>query len=478
MSQLLYDPIVILTASLFVVIGAITILRLGAFFSLILGALTVRLWSSFISGNEVNLTSDLTSVCEALGTTVGNVGLLIVLGTAIGKFMTDNGSADRIVLFFRNLFGAKRLPAALASGAFLLSIPVFYDATFYLLLPLAKSAYRATRSRYVCYLLAVGLGATISHTIIPPTPGPIAVATTLDVPISTALGIGVMVGACLFPVALLLAWALDKIMPNPKIDPSALQEESQDYSTAPDAPNVATYPSLLASFAPILLPAILIAVASLTKSALSQADVSSRWLEWLQVLYFLGNVNVALFLGAVTAYLTTLFSRTRGATRSVMEQKLNTILTGAGAIILITASGGAYGAMLRESGIGERISELFALGDGSASLTVLTLAFFLTALLKSAQGSSTTAMITSASIFATLNLTSSTLHCSMGYLTAAIGSGSCVASWMNDSGFCVFSRSTGISELDSLKVWTVGTGLLGFCGYFVILILSRLVPLV
>ena len=127
--------------------------------------------------------------------------------------------------------------------------------------------------------------------------------------------------------------------------------------------------------------------------------------------------------------------------------------------------------------IGDRIEALFS-AYSLSGVWALVFAFIATAALKTAQGSSTTAMITSASIFAAMNLTGDALGCNPAYLVATIGVGSSVASWMNDSGFCVFSRSSGVSEVDCLKVWTLGTGLLGCCGFVIILILSRVFPFV
>lgn len=482
MVSLLHDPALMLLTSLIVVVGAIVWLRVGAFFALIMGALTVSFWSALATGGTLDPGNTVTTVCQALGTTAGNIGLLIVFGTTIGKCMADNGSADRVVLACRRFFGEKRIPAALAGGAFILSIPVFYDATFYLLLPLAKSVYRSVRKNYILYLLSVGLAATISHTAIPPTPGPIAVAETLGVPLSTALGIGLAVGVCLFPFALFLAWLLNKRLPNPKIDQSVLSDmgmsEQSEVAIKNDASSL-SLPPLWLALAPIVLPVIFIASASIVKTFDQQAEgITTVISGWRQVLYFVGDANVALGIAAILACLTTLFSRARPATRSVLEQKLNAAISSAGTIILITAAGGAYGATLRASGIGERIQELFASTGGLSGATALTLAFVSTALLKSAQGSSTTAMITSASILAATNLTGETLGFNLGYLGAAIGVGSSVASWMNDSGFCVFSKSSGVAEIDCLKVWTVGTGALGCCGFLVVLILSRLFPLV
>lgn len=485
---IIHDPFIILLASLFVVVGAILYLRIGAFLSLLAGALTVSFWAASAGEDSFDLVHNVTRVCEAMGTTIGKIGVLILLGTIVGKFMTDSGAADRIVLACRRLLGPKRLPAALAGSAFILSVPVFYDATFYLLLPLAKSVYRACRKNYVLCLLAVGLGATISHTTIPPTPGPIAVADAFHIPLATSLKIGLIVGFCLLPVVLVLAWFLNKTLPDPQIDPNVLREmgiDSEDKefranaSSAPDESVVErALPSLWLSFTPIVLPVILIAVASIVEARLGKIPSGSSVPLWRSCVALLGSANVALGIAALFAAVPLIWSKKSRTSRSQMEEKLNFALMSAGMIVMITGAGGSYGEMLRASGIGDRIKEMFVTTGSFSGTTILILAFVSTALLKSAQGSSTTAMITSAGIFSAMDLTSETLGFNIGYLASAIGVGSCVASWMNDSGFCVFSRSSGVAEVDCLKVWTLGTGLLGVAGFIITLVLSQVFPMI
>ncbi|MBQ9872892.1 MAG: GntP family permease [Thermoguttaceae bacterium] len=496
MSGFFNDPIFVLALSLVVAIGSIIYLRIGAFLSLLLGALIVSFWTGMVGGGAFDPVGRFTAVCSALGTTVGKIGVLIVFGTIIGKCSADSGAADRIVFAFRRLFGEKRAPAALAGGAFVLSIPVFYDATFYLLLPLAKSAYRAVRKNYVLYLLAVGLGATISHTTIPPTPGPIAVAAELGVPLSTSLRVGLTVGLFLMPVVLVLAWFFNKVLPNPQIARDALEEGNDSSSDIKVGASLEGAPSLWFSALPIALPIALIALSSIADARFGEFKPSagpsfSVWTSSFlsdpsaalarssrMAISFLGNPCVALGLAAILSALPLLTSRKRRTTRSELEKKLNAALASAGSIILITAAGGAYGEMLRGSGIGERIKELFVVSEGAGGLTTLTLAFLTTALLKTAQGSSTTAMITSAGIFSAMGLTNEALGFNVAYIGSAIGVGSCVASWMNDSGFCVFSRSSGIAEVDCLKVWTAGTALLGLAGFVITVAASAFFPMI
>lgn len=493
MSGIFCDPIFLLFLSLLVVVGSILFLRIGAFLSLLCGALTVSFGASLITGSPVDPVENVTRVCAALGTTAGKIGVLIAFGTIVGKCMTDSGAADRIVLAFRRLFGEKHIQGALAGSAFVLSIPVFYDATFYLLLPLAKSVYRAFRKNYILYLLAVGLAATISHTTIPPTPGPIAVADAFNIPLATSLKIGLLIGVCLLPVVLFLSWALNKMLPNPQLAPSALEEmgidasceEGVDYSKSSclvqneqaDVGKSSNEMSLLLAFSPIVLPVLLIAGASIVDAFYGKIEPEHSVPFWRNAVALLGSSNVALGLGALFSAIPLVFMKTRRVSRTQLEEKLNVAISCAGTIVLITAAGGAYGEMLRGAGIGDRIKELFVTTGSFSGTVTLTLAFLSTCLLKTAQGSSTTAMITSASIFSAMGLTGEALGFNIGYLASAIGVGSCVASWMNDSGFCVFSRSSGVSEVDCLKVWTLGTGLLGVAGFIITLIMSQLFPM-
>ena len=187
---------------------------------------------------------------------------------------------------------------------------------------------------------------------------------------------------------------------------------------------------------------------------------------------------IALMLAAVVA-MYVLF-RTRKLNFDTLGKRIEPALFGAGMIILITAAGGAFGETLRQAGIGERLQELTQTGGGDASgVVILLLAFGTAAIIKTAQGSSTVAIITTAGIFAGMLLAEDALSLpfNTAYVAVAIGLGSCVTGWMNDSGFWIFCRMGGIKETDALKTWTVGLVLLGLSGLVIVLVLSWLLPL-
>jgi len=470
------DPLVILFCGILTVVGMIVFLRVNAFLSLLSAALVVSFLTPLEPGQYWD--DNIKNVCNAFGVMAGRVGILIAMGAIIGKCMLDSGAADRIVRFIIRLFGQRLVPAALLTGGFVLSIPMFYDTTFYLLVPIARSVYKQLQTHYIFCLTAVGFGATLSHTLIPPTPGPVAVAETLGIPFGSMMIVALMVGSLTTLPALGIAYLMNRILPKPDIH---FEEEMLAHGESlPETPETETVPGLFWAFAPIVVAVMLIAMQT-TLDMLEKAGVIV-WNENLVVLQnllrLLGDPRFAMMSAAVTAMFVLQWSRKLSF--DVLGKQVETALIGAGIIILITAAGGAFGETLRQAGIGERIQELCQSEreTGMSGVGLLLLAFGTSALIKTAQGSSTVAIITTAGIFAgILDTASSPLPFNPAYLAVTMGLGSCVTGWMNDSGFWLFSRMGGIKETDALKTWTFGLVLLGLAGLFVVLLLSRLVPL-
>ena len=502
------DPLLILLLGLVTVIGLIVGLRLHPFLALIAGALVVSFASPaapeaalYVGGGfGADWGGKFFRVAETFGVMAGKVGILIALGAIIGECLTQSGAAERIVLVFCRLFGVKRLPAALMSSGFFLSIPIFYDVTFYLLLPLAKTVYRMTKRHYMLYLLAIGFGATLSHTLVPPTPGPLVVAGELGLSIGSVMLVGALVGIFTIPFALGIAFLIDRRTPNPEFSgdegapfegenaenglasENALDSKnggalSLDSILAGKRESGEKLPSFFVSILPLLLPIVLIAASAILNVLTRNGGIvwEKSLLPLKNGLFFLGDAQVALALSALSSAL--ILKRSKRLSLRGIEKTIQTALFGAGVIILITSAGGAFGGMLRASGVGERIETLISGGSAVTGSMTLLLAFAVTAVIKTAQGSSTTAMITAAGIFAAMNLDAATLGFHPAYLAAAIGSGSAVTGWMNDSGFCIFAGMSGITETCALKTWTVGLVLLGCSAMLVILVLARLLPM-
>ena len=426
------NPILILLLGMATVLGAIVLLRLNAFLALIGAAILVSLLAPGEAATRIP------RVAEAFGRTAGSIGIVIALAAIIGRAMMESGAADRVVNAFLSLLGEKRAAHALQASGFVLSVPVFFDTVFYLLVPLARSMYTRTNRNYLRYLMAIAAGGVATHTLVPPTPGPLAVAGTLGVDIGTMLLIGTVVALPASAAGMVFAGWLDRRMPVPF---------RRDVLGMPDVEAGASrpLPGLIASFLPILLPVLLI-------STNTVAAVASTNETLLAVAATLGNANLALLVSAMIAML--VYRRQRRASRAQMAEMVEAALMSGGVIILITAGGGAFGAMLQAAQIGPEIQALFAGGGRSSGMVFLLLAFAVASLMKIAQGSSTVAMITTAAMIAAMLEGGDALPFHTVYLATAIASGSLVGSWMNDSGFWVFTKMGGLTEVEGLRSWT------------------------
>jgi len=472
------DPLLILALGIIVVIGMIVWLRINAFIALITAAIMVSLLAPGASALKIE------RVAVAFGDTAASIGIVIALAAVIGKAMMDSGAADRVIKMFLSALGEKRSGAAMMGSGFTLSIPVFFDTAFYLLVPLARSLYRRTGKHYLKYLTAIAAGAAVTHTLVPPTPGPLFIANRLGVDLGMMIMMGLLVGLPTAVVGLLYATWLDRKAP---IAMRPYEGEVEAEVLTDDK-----LPGLFVSLAPIVLPILLITVNSIVKvmaqAALPDAPLRDPELtdailaaaaaglpiaELFQWTNLIGNPNLALLLSAAIAVMTLFYQR-----RPTAQQLAGTIesaLMSGGVIILITAAGGAFGSMLRAARLGDAIQATF--GDAATTgLALLLFAFFIASLLKFAQGSSTSAMIiTSGMVAAMLGPDSLTVH--PVYLALAIGSGSLVGSWMNDSGFWIFAKMGVLTEVETLKSWSVLLVILGVTGLVATLIVALLFPL-
>jgi gluconate:H+ symporter, GntP family len=455
-------PLVILAIGMVTVIGLIVGLRLNAFIALLIAAIVV----SLLAPGEI--AEKISRVATAFGGTAGSIGIVIALAAVIGKAMMDSGAADRIVRGFLSLLGEKRSGVALLSSGYVLGIPVFFDTVFYLLVPLARSMYRRTRRNYLLYIMAIGAGGAVTHTLVPPTPGPLVLAETMGIDLGVMILMGAVVALPCAAVGLLYAGWLDRRMP------VHLTGEEPGVPQPDFAPEP-TLPGLIPSLLPILLPVLLISTNTLVASFSELEGASPVWGRIEPYAALFGNSNLALLLSAFVALW--LYYDQRRPTRDEMANMVEDALMSGGVIILITAAGGAFGAMLREAQIGPAIESLFSGGLGGSPVVLLLLGFSISSLLKIAQGSSTVAMITASAMMMAM-LTNVELPFHMVYLATAIASGSLVVSWMNDSGFWIYTKMGGLTVVQGLKSWTTLLMVLGFTGLSITLLLALLFPLV
>jgi len=447
-------PLLILIVGIATVLGLILALRTNAFLALIVAALVV----SMLAPGDVEL--KVKRVAMAFGTAAGNIGIVIALAAIIGQCMMESGAADRIVRSFLNALGEKRAGVALMSSGYVLAVPVFFDTVFYLLVPLARSLYKRTGKNFILYIMAIAAGGAVTHSLVPPTPGPLLMADNLKVDLGVMILIGGLIAVPTSLVGLLVASLMNRYMPIPMRDFPGTGEQSVE--PTPETRS----PGLFVSFLPIILPVILISLNTglSTWAKGSQASVYAK---------VIGDPSFALLISAVIAMGQLVY--VRGLTLRQLEKTVELSLMSGGVIILITAAGGAFGAMLKEAQIGPAIQGLFGTAQASG-LMLLTLGFGIATLLKIAQGSGTVSMITSSAMLAAMLPTEGSIGFDAVYLATAIGGGSMVGSWMNDSGFWIVSKMSCLTEVETLRTWTILLVFLGLTAFLVSLGLAIVLP--
>jgi len=446
-------PLGLLAVALLIVIGGVLALRLHPFVVLITAAFAVALLAPRAPGAEISAGE---IVAQGFGKTALDVGIVIALASILGACLAAAGGAKRIVASIQRLVGERHTPLAMLLAGFILGIPMFAETVFYLLLPLARAAWERTGRGYLLGVLAIVAGATMTHSLVPPTPGPLFVADALGVPMATMIGVGLLVG---FLAALSgYAYARWADARWPLVPPAAHDSGVPEH----DAP-LRGLPPLWAALLPIVLPIVLISLESASRvapQAFSERAVA--------VLRIIGEKNIALALAAIGA-IAVLVAVDRDLGR--LRGTLGEAVTEAGTIILVIGAGGALGATLRQAGLA-RLSDGLVGGDG---LMLIVAAWLVTALIRIAQGSATVAMITAAGVMAPL-MAGGEAGVHPVYVAVAIGCGSKIGMWMNDSGFWVVARMSGMNEVQTLRTASVMVAIEGVVGLLATLALAAARP--
>ena len=458
-----------LVAGIATIVIIVLATRLDAFIALLIAALV----TGVVAGQD--LLSLIDAVTTGFGTTLASIGIVIGLGVGIGKILEVSGAADSLARAFLRAFGKGREPWAMGSVGSLVSIPVFCDSGYVIMNPLARSIARVKRGGYITLALALGAGMTLTHHMVPPTPGPLAATGILGADIGGVILTGLVFTVLLLPVVVIYArWIGPKLEPylNAKVsrdvyatagvgaatasattvDTVTGDEVTVTEETTTETPATAAggkKPGAFLGFLPLIIPLLLI-VANTVSTAIdrnAQGVLSGDDYEpssWVAPLAFIGNPVVALIIGLVLAVYTLL---PRFTPRSKVQSWLADAAASAGLILLITGAGGSFGMVLRESGVGDALAEAIA----SISLPALLVPFIIASLVRLAQGSGTVAMITAASVTAPLI---EPLGLSPLVAVMACTAGSMVFSYFNDSYFWVVTRFAGLDGIQAIKGWS------------------------
>jgi GntP family gluconate:H+ symporter len=402
--------------------------------------LLVSIAYGFLAGMPVE--DIILSINEGFGQTLGKIGLIIVLGIIIGAFLEHTGGARAIADKVLSWIGSKRVPLAMGVLGYIVSIPVFADSGFMLLDPLGKSLSRKSGISLAGTAIALGLGLMVSHTLIPPTPGPIAAAGILQADLGLVILFGLPVSFIALGVSV---WFASRYASKTYIDPEMhVKETEQAMAEVPQS-----RPSFLLAVLPILVPIGLIVLKSVVGGGNSEGLTSlSGWVG------FLGEPVIALMIGLLLCLLLPAKLNKQMLSASGW---VGSAMRDAASILLITGAGGIFGTILQRSGIAESIGATlveYQLG--------IWLPFILAAALKTAQGSSTVALITAASILLPMmpSLGMET-EVQKALAVVALGAGSSVISHANDSFFWVVTQMSGMDVRTGYRLFGGGTFLLG-----------------
>lgn len=407
-------------------------------------------WHPFIAllivslgyGFAVGLSTEelIQSLQDGFGTTLGSIGMIIVAGLIIGTFVEESGGAHVIANFFVKIFGAKRIHWAIGCMGYLISIPVFADSGFVILTPLNKALTKKLGVSLAGTAIALGIGLTAAHTMVPPTPGPLAAAAIIGADLGWVIFIGLITSG----VGLLVGIPFAKRMGNKiYIEPYSLSESDVIQSQE-------ELPSLTRTLLPILIPLALIvskAIIQFPGFPMSKGPI-------IAVIDFVGHPIIALLIGVFFAIR---IPKKRDSNRLSEKGWVGKAIKGSVTILLITAAGGAFGKVIQASGVHlsvEPLLKTLPLG--------IALPFLIAALIKTAQGSSTVAIVTTASIvFPMLTALELTSTIDKALVVVAIGAGATVISHANDSFFWVVTQFSNMTVPQGYRLHSMATLLLG-----------------
>ena len=434
---------------IFIVVSAVALLlfmvlklKISAFISLLITAIYVGI----VAGMPLNNISK--AIQDGMAGTLGFVATVVGLGAIFGQMLESSGGAESLAHYLLNKFGKERAPWAMVVTGFIVAIPVFLDVGFIILVPIVYALARDSKKSLLYYGIPLLAGLAVTHSFIPPTPGPVAVADIINVQLGWVIFLGVIIG---FPIAIIAGPVWGKyISEKIYLEPPAefnLKEKEYDENNLPPFTMIAVI---------IAVPLLLILVNTFTSLIVDKEIVAKT--IWTDILEFIGHPFSALIIATLLA---TYFL---GVKRGMSKQKILDLSTKAlgpaGIIILITGAGGVLKQILVDSGIGKIMAESMA----DSALPPILLAWLLAAVVRVTQGSATVAMITAAGIIAPVISEFGLNDPQRALVVLAIASGATLLSHVNDSGFWLVGKYFGMTEKQTLQSWTVMESIIAVCG--------------
>lgn len=383
-------------------------------------------------------------ICAGFGGTLTGIGIVIGLGIIFGNLLHEAGATEAIAKGLLKMTGKKNAALAVTAAGFLISIPVFMDAAFVIMMPIVKYVAKETKKSIMVFVCALGVGTIVGHCLVIPTPGPLAVASNMNAGIGGFLLYALVAGICGITVG---GWLYGMRFNSYPVYEGELEEAIEETKNLP---------GFGLAIATLLFPIILILLSNVVVSVFPKGDFL------YELFAFIGEKDIALFLGCIVAF---------ASLRKYYARSFNTMVVeaadSAGLILLITGAGGAFGKVLSTSGIGDYL--VTSMSD--MSISPIVLGFLLSALLRASQGSATVALVTTSSILGPAIAGTGVSPVLVGLAICAGGIG---FSLPNDSGFWVLSRFSGITVEETLQSWSVGGTLASLAVFVVVMIIAAI----
>lgn len=436
------------------IIGVILLLilvlffKMQAFIALIIGSVLVGI------GAGMPLDKIIASIRNGMGGTLGFVATVVGLGAIFGEMLEASGGAQSLSRELMKKFGKEKASWALMATGFLVAIPVFFDVGFIILIPLVYSLAKETKKSVIFYGIPLLAGLAVTHTFIPPTPGPVAVASILGADLGWVILFGAIIG---LPTAILAGPVFGKYIGNKiYINPDQFIEDSKiDDSRAPAFNKVMSV---------IAVPMLLILSNTLSTTLVNSGVVKSGLTT--DLFAFIGNPFIALTVSTLIAF--HVLGTQEGFSRDALLKLSNKAFGPIGLIILVTGAGGVFKEVLVDSGIGAMLANKIA----ESSLPILVLAFLVASIVRVSQGSATVAMITAAGIVAPILEVIPVSAPGKALIVISIASGATILSHVNDSGFWLVGKYLGLDVKQTFASWTVMETIIALSGFILSLLLS------
>jgi GntP family gluconate:H+ symporter len=427
------DPhsIFLLASALVAVIGLILLIavfKLNPFITLLLASLSLAV----VAG--MPLSTVIHSFEVGVGATLGHIAVVVALGTMLGKMMAESGGADQIAHTLIRLFGEKRVHWAMVVIGLVVGLPAFFEVGFVLLIPIAFTVARRTRTSLVLVGLPMLAGLSVVHGLVPPHPAALLAVTIYKADVGRTIFYALLVG---LPTAALAGPLYAKLIA-PHIK---LPAENPMAAQFVDHGAERSLPGFWLTLFTILFPVMLMLAGSWANAVSAPGTVLN------EALHLVGNDDMALLIGVLLSFFT--LGRMRGFSRATILRFSNESLAPTATITLLVGAGGGFGRILQDSGVSQAIIAVAL----HSHIPLLLLAWLLAASMRLATGSATVAMTTAAGIVAPIALQSGGVHPEL--LAIATGAGSLIFSHVNDGGFWLVKEYFNMSVAQTIKTWSV-----------------------